>query len=185
MSDQQVIDEILLGNQSMFRLLVEKYQSMVFTTAMGFVHSKEDAEDLTQDIFVKAWESLSTFKGDAVFSTWLYRITINSCINHIEKKKRNIFLELAEEWMNKLFNSESTVKDSQQQMEETEQDVVIRRAIDSLPVNQRTVFVLSAYDELSQKEIAVIMQRTEGAVEQLLQRAKTNLRKKLAHSVGN
>jgi len=185
MSDQQVIDEVLLGNQSMFRLLVEKYQSMVFTTAMGFVHSKEDAEDLTQDIFVKAWEALSTYKGDAVFSTWLYRITINRCINHVEKNKRNIFLELAEEWMNKLFNTESTTKDSQQQMEEAEQDVAIRRAIDSLPVNQRTVFVLSAYDELPQKEIAVIMQRTEGAVEQLLQRAKTNLRKKLAHSVGN
>jgi len=103
----------------------------------------------------------------------------------VEKNKRNIFLELAEEWMNKLFNTESTTKDSQQQMEEAEQDVAIRRAIDSLPVNQRTVFVLSAYDELPQKQIAVIMQRTEGAVEQLLQRAKTNLRKKLAHSVGN
>lgn len=184
MSDQQIIEEILKGNQTMFRLLVEKYQKMVFVTAIGFVHGKEDAEDLTQEIFVKVWESLSSFKGDSEFSTWLYRIAVNNSINSAQKKQRNHFIELAEEWIQSFFHLESGDKDSQQLLEANETDAAIQKAIDSLPISQRTAFLLSTYDDLSQKQVAAVMQRTEGAVEQLLQRAKTNLQKKLGSSVG-
>jgi len=184
MSDQQIIEEILKGNQTMYRLLVEKYQKMVFVTAIGFVHGKEDAEDLTQEIFLKAWESLSSFKGDSEFSTWLYRIAVNSCINSAQKKQRNHFIELAEEWIQSFFHLESGDKDSQQLLEANETDAAIQKAIDSLPISQRTAFLLSTFDDLSQKQIADVMQRTEGAVEQLLQRAKTNLQKKLGSPVG-
>jgi len=184
MSDQQIIEEILKGNQTMFRLLVEKYQKMVFVTAIGFVHNKEDAEDLTQEIFVKVWESLSSFKGDSEFSTWLYRIAVNSSINSVQKKQQNHFIELAEEWIQSFFHVESGEKDSQQLLEANETDAAIQKAIDSLPVSQRTAFLLSTYDDLSQKQIADVMQRSEGAVEQLLQRAKTNLQIKLGSRVG-
>jgi len=184
MSDQQIIEEIQKGNQAMFRLLVDKYQKMVFVTAIGFLHCKEDAEDLTQEIFLKVWASLSSFKGDSEFSTWLYRIAVNSCINTAQKKQRNRFVELAEEWLQRIFPIESGEKDSQQLMEANESDAAIQKAIDSLPISQRTAFLLSVYDELSQKEIARVMQRTEGSVEQLLQRAKTNLQKKLGSPVG-
>lgn len=184
MSDQKIIEEILKGNQTMFRLLVEKYQKMVFVTAIGFVHSKEDAEDLTQEIFVKAWESLSSFKGDSEFSTWLYRIAVNSCINSAQKKQWTHFIELAEEWIQNFFHIESGDKDSQQLLEANETDAAIQKAIDSLPISQRTAFLLSTFDDLSQKQIADVMQRTEGAVEQLLQRAKTNLQRKLGSPVG-
>ncbi|MDD4637906.1 MAG: RNA polymerase sigma factor [Bacteroidales bacterium] len=184
MSDQQIIEEIQKGNQAMFRLLVDKYQRMVFVTVIGFLHSKEDAEDLTQEIFVKVWASLPSFKGDAEFSTWLYRIVVNNCINTAQKKQRNRFVELAEEWIQSVFHVESGEKDSQQLLEANETDAAIQKAIDSLPINQRTAFLLSVYDELSQKEIANVMNRSEGAVEQLLQRAKANLQKKLGSPVG-
>lgn len=184
MSDQQIIEEIQKGNQAMFRLLVDKYQKMVFVTAIGFLHCKEDAEDLTQEIFLKVWASLSSFKGDSEFSTWLYRIAVNSCINTAQKKQRNRFVELAEEWLQRIFPIESGEKDSQQLIEANETDAAIQKAIDSLPINQRTAFLLSVYDELSQKEIARVMNRTEGSVEQLIQRAKTNLQKKLGSPVG-
>jgi RNA polymerase sigma-70 factor (ECF subfamily) len=184
MPEQQIIQEILEGNNSKFKLLVEKYQNMVFRTTIGFVHNKEDAEDLTQDVFIRAFQSLKTFNGDAEFSTWLYRITVNTSINHLNKTKNRGLLHFAEVIFQNIFNRASEDKNPQQQMEQTERDKTIRKAIDALPEKQRTAFVLSKYDDLTQKEIAVIMQSTEGSVEQLLQRAKSSLKKKLSPVVG-
>ncbi len=184
MSEEKIIQEILEGNISKFKLLVEKYQDLVFRTSMGFVHNKEDAEDLTQDVFTRAFLSLKTFNGDAEFSTWLYRITVNTSINHLNRIKNRGLLHLAEEILQNLFNRASDDKNPQQQLEQSERDNAIRKAIDALPEKQRTAFVLSKYDDLTQKEIAAIMQSSEGSVEQLLQRAKSNLQKKLSPIVG-
>ena len=76
MSEQQLIKEILSGNTNAFKILVDRHQGMVFRTAMGFVHSKEDAEDITQEVFIQAFRSLSAFQEKSEFSTWLYRITV-------------------------------------------------------------------------------------------------------------
>lgn len=184
MTEQQIIQEILEGNSSKFKIFVEKYQNMVFHTTMGFVHNKEDAEDLTQDVFIRAFQSLKTFNGEAEFSTWLYRITVNTSINHLNKINNKGLLHFAEDILQNLFNKSSDDKNPQQQLEQTERDEAIRKAIDALPEKQRIAFVLSKYDDLTQKEIAAIMQSTEGSVEQLLQRAKTNLQKKLSSIVG-
>lgn len=184
MTEQQIIQEILEGNGSKFNLLVEKYQNMVFRTSMGFVHNKEDAEDLTQDVFIRAFQLLKTFKGDAEFSTWLYRITVNTSINHLNKTKNRGLLHFAEDILQHLFNRASEDKNAQQQLEQNERDGAIRKAIDALPEKQRTAFVLSKYDDLTQKEIAAIMQSSEGSVEQLLQRAKSSLQKKISPIVG-
>jgi len=184
MSEQQIIQAILNGDNSKFELLVEKYQTMVFRTALGFVHSKEDAEDLTQDVFISVFQSIRSFQGNSEFSTWLYRITVNTSINHLNRNKRKAFLQIAGDLLQNIFNKESGDNNPHQELEQTEQNRAIQKAIDSLPEKQRTAFVLSKYDDLTQKEIAAIMQSTEGSVEQLLQRAKTNLQKKLKPVVG-
>ena len=184
MSEQEIIQAIVSGDQSKFEWLVQKYQTMVFRTAMGFVHSKEDAEDLTQDVFVSAFQSLASFQGNSEFSTWLYRITVNTAINQLNRNKHRAFLQITGDLLHNLFNKESGERNPHQQLEQTELDATIRKAIDSLPEKQRTTFVLSKYDDLPQKEIAAIMQCSEGSVEQLLQRAKTNLQKKLSTLVG-
>lgn len=110
MTDQDIITEILLGNRFLFSKLIDKYQRMVFTLAMGFVHQKENAEDLTQDIFIKVWIALPNYKGDAIFSTWLYRIAVNYCINFVEKNKRNRFIVLAEELIGQCLIRLLTIK---------------------------------------------------------------------------
>lgn len=184
MTEQQIIQAILSGDHSKFEWLVEKYQAMVFRTAMGFVHNKEDAEDLTQDVFIRVFQAFKTFNGDAEFSTWLYRITVNTSINHLNKIKNKGLLHFAEDILQQLFNKASEDQNPQQQLEQTERDKAIRKAIDALPEKQRTAFILSKYDDLTQKEIAAIMQSTEGSVEQLLQRAKSRLQKKLSPIVG-
>ncbi len=175
MSDSKLIQDILAGNNNAFRELIEKYQDRVFRTAMGFVHSKEDAEDITQEVFINVFQSLHKFKGDSEFSTWIYRITVNNSLNFINRNKKNWFLQSIDEIFNKSDDNNTPLED----LEMKERDERIKKAIDSLPESQRTAFVLSKYEELSQREIAQIMKRTEGAIEQLLQRAKNNLQKKL------
>ena len=185
MTELNHIDKIKAGNQASFRWLVDTYQHMVFVTAIGFVYVKEDAEDLTQDVFVKVFDSIQQFSGDSQFSTWLYRITVNTCINFINKKKRSDLLLRTTDFFLDLVNLSTDSKNPEQELVETEMSETIRKAIDSLSNKQKTAFVLSKYDELSQKEIAEIMNISEGAVEQHLQRAKKNLQKKLGTLVGN
>lgn len=188
MDDKDIIALILKGDREKYRLLVEKYQQMVFRTCLGFVHNKEDADDLTQDVFIRAYQSLSGFKGNSAFSTWLYRIAVNASLNRIRKKSPlNILFR-------KPGRTSANIKEEeffyQLKDENNPEEILIReehikwvhRALESLPEKQRTAIVLSKYDELPQKEIAEIMKISEGAVEALLQRAKRNLRLKLGAS---
>ncbi len=183
-TESQIITEIVQGNRNRYAELVAKYQGMVFRTAMGFVHSKDDADDLTQETFIRAWEALHTFKFDSAFSTWLYRIAVNSCLNHTARLRRRNLLVTAGDALRQLFMFEDPQRDPHGLLEDEQRDRAVREAIGLLPEKQRTAFVLSKYDDLTQKEIAAIMHTTEGAVEQLLQRAKSALRKKLNPIVG-
>ncbi|MBN2272891.1 MAG: RNA polymerase sigma factor [Bacteroidales bacterium] len=184
MTDSEIIKLILQGDREKYRVLVDRYQSLIFRTCMGFVHNKEDADDLTQDVFIQVFRSLSRFKGEAAFSTWIYRIAVNASLNRIRKSKGYSLLKRIG-----LTSGESNVPDPSLLIPEDEdpESVLIREehhawlqnALDSLPEKQRTALVLSKYDELPQKDIAAILNTTEGAVEALIQRAKANLRKKL------
>lgn len=187
MTDSEIIGLILQGDRDKFRILVEKYQQMVFHTCMGFVHNRDDADDLTQDVLIQAYQSLQAFKGAASFSTWIYRIAINASLNKVRKSTGNHILQR----LDILFGAGKEKEIALPLLDaENPENILIRqehkdwvkKALDSLPEKQRTAIVLSNYDDLSQKEIAEIMDTTEGAVEALIQRAKSNLRKKLTSS---
>ncbi|MDX9948771.1 MAG: sigma-70 family RNA polymerase sigma factor [Bacteroidales bacterium] len=189
MTESGIIRDILEGDREKFRLLVEKYQPLVFRTCIGFVHDKDDADDLTQEVFIQAYQSLSRFRGNSAFSTWLYRIAVNASLNSVRRSSKNFIVQR----FNSLFGSEKTsdIPFSQADADDPENILIrkehvvrVQKAIDSLPENQRTAIILSKYDDLSQKEIAAIMNITEGAVESLLQRAKQNLREKLSAGRG-
>lgn len=185
MTDKEIIGQILQGDRNRYKILVERYQPVVFRTCMGFLHNREDADDLTQDIFIQTYQTLPAFKGDASFSTWIYRITVNASLNKLRKSSKNKFLQRLEN----VFGSEKskeynlTVSDAENPealIIQAERNEWVERALNSLPEKQRTAIVLSKYDDLSQHEIAVIMETNEGAVEALIQRAKANLREKLS-----
>ncbi|MGE5520900.1 MAG: RNA polymerase sigma factor [Candidatus Dadabacteria bacterium] len=180
MQDFELIDSIVEGNQKDFELLIKKYDSNVFRVAIGLLHNKEDAEELTQDVFLKVYHSLSTFNKKSAFTTWLYRLTINSALNSLRKKKRkHLWTGLYE-----IFQISSPEQSALNKMINRSKDTMIRQAIDNLPYKQRLAFVLTKYEELPQREVAAIMELTEGAIEQLVLRAKNNLRKKLAPAIG-
>jgi RNA polymerase sigma-70 factor, ECF subfamily len=185
MTDSEIIIKVLHGDRNSFGILVEKYQSLVFRTCMGFLHDKDDCDDLTQEIFIQAYLSLKSFKGESAFSTWLYRIAVNASLNKVRRNSGNPILN----HLDSLFGSgkEKEISLPASDLENPESILIrqehskwLQNALDSLPENQRTAIVLSKYDDLPQKEIADIMQTTEGAVEALLQRAKANLRLKLS-----
>jgi RNA polymerase sigma-70 factor (ECF subfamily) len=172
------------GDQNAFRTLVDTYQQQVFNTAISLVQDHSLAEEVCQDVFVAVYKSILSFNEKSALSTWIYRITVNKSLDylraHNRRKKAGIF--------NMLFNgSGAPVQDKVDfvhpgiKMEQKENARYLFAAIETLPDNQKTVFILAHIEELPQKEIAEIMDLSLKAVESLLQRAKGNLRKKLSH----
>lgn len=185
MQSDTTIERILNGERDLYAEIIRAHQDMVFRTCIGFTHNSEDAEDLTQEVFISVYQQLNRFKGDSKISTWLYRIAVNASLNHVRNtKKRNIFQRIESIFIKGKHDEHQTYGHASENPEHlliaSQENAAIKDAIDSLPQNQRVAFTLSKYDELSQSEIAAIMSLSEGAVEQLLQRAKVSLRKKLA-----
>jgi len=185
MTDNDIIAQIVQGDRNMYRKLVDKYQPMVFRTCMGFLHNKDDSDDLTQDVFIQAYQTLPGFKGDATFSTWIYRIAVNASLNKTRKSSKSLLIQRFEMSFGGSKNKEYSFPIPDTENPENililnEHREWVKKALESLPENQRTAIVLSKYDDLSQKQIAEIMKTSEGAVEALMQRAKANLRKKLS-----
>lgn len=112
MSEGQLIEKILSDDKEAFRLLMERYQQQVFRVAIGFVHSRQDAEDITQEVFIRVYRSLSSFKEKSLFSTWLYRITLNTSINYLNKNKRRNLLTNAGNSLMSLLNKSNEEKDA-------------------------------------------------------------------------
>jgi RNA polymerase sigma-70 factor (ECF subfamily) len=172
MTDPEIIQSVLKGNKNDFRILVEEYHRIVFRIAIGFVHDKEEAEDITQEVFIRAWQSLGKFRGSSSFSTWLHRIAVNACLNYTRKKSGLPVLKR----ISLFFNPEAEIQTVILPNTENPEEIIIReehsqwlqKTLDSLPERQRTAIILSKYDDLSQKEIAAIMNLTEGWQQALL-----------------
>ncbi|MFZ4547846.1 MAG: RNA polymerase sigma factor [Bacteroidales bacterium] len=183
MTDQELITGILNHDKSVIQFLVNKYHKQVIKTAFHFVHDMDDAEDIAQDVCVEILESLSQFKKTSSLSTWIYKVTVNKSLNFIRKNKRKQLVGQFESFFFKRENnggntiSEPSSVDNP--YENTEKKQILDKAINSLPENQKTAFILSKYEELSYKEITEIMSLSLPSVESLLQRAKQNLQKKL------
>ncbi|MHC1780686.1 MAG: RNA polymerase sigma factor [Bacteroidales bacterium] len=181
MNEERIIEYVLNGETEMFRLLVERYHERVFILSRGFVHSREDAEDVTQDTFLKAYISLGDFSGRSEFSTWLFRICINTSLSQVKKKNKRFFLVEYSEKLKSFLEQFSHDKSETPYsiLSEKERREIIYKEIDKLTEKQKIAFVLSRLEELSQKEIAKIMMISEHAVESLIQRANKQLKNKL------
>lgn len=187
-TDNEILKKIAGGDKNQYRVLVERYQQVIFRTCFGFVHNRDDADDLVQEVFIQAYKAIPGFRHESSFSTWLYRIAVNASLNHVRSNSKNFILRRIDDYFGsgKRDTGELNVideEDPESMLIRDEQRAWIKKALDSLPDNQRTAIVLSKYDDLSQKEIAAIMDTSEGAVEALIQRAKANLRKRLSSAI--
>lgn len=182
MNDQELIIAITAGDQKAFRLLVDTYKKSVYNTVLGFLQNIENAEEVTQDVFVKVYETIGSFKNESKLSTWIYRITVNHALDLIRKTKRKKRFGIITSLFgndNEVLHQPANFEHPGVVLENKEKAAILFRAIDSLPDKQKTAFLLQKIEQCSQQKIAEIMQLNEGAVESLLSRAKTNLKKQL------
>jgi RNA polymerase sigma-70 factor, ECF subfamily len=171
--EQQLINEAKSGSREAFRCLVERYMKQAYTIAYGFVNDHHGAEEIAQDAFVRVYESLSSFRGDAAFSTWLFRIVTNLSLNRVTQMKRRREERLDgkhEDMIN------ATGFDVPQDV-----DVAghIERALHELPTLQRAVVMLRHLNGMSTREVSHILHCSEGTVKTHLFRGLEKMRKKL------
>jgi RNA polymerase sigma-70 factor (ECF subfamily) len=170
----KILESIINGNKEAFQQLYELFCDKVYNTALSYVHNEQDAEEVTQVVFTNIYRSASKFKGNSAVGTWVYRITVNTSLNFIKKKNRFAFIRFGQ-----LNNETPDFEHPGILLENKENAKALFKVIDTLPDNQKTAFILSYVEELPRQEVADIMETSLKAVESLLQRAKSNLRKKL------
>ena len=182
MDEHELVGLLKQKDRQAFKLVVEKWQDMVFNTSLSIVQNFEDAEDLSQEVFIKVFESISSFKEDAKFSTWLYRITVSRCLDHLrskKSKKRFAFLKSLYGDDNRTIVDPPDFFHPGVKMENKENAARLFKALDHLPDTQKVAFVLNKIEGLRYDEVAEVLELSSSAVDGLLQRAKKNLQSEL------
>lgn len=172
--DQELVVRCRNGDREAFATLVRKYQSKVLTLATRILDSRSEAEDIAQDIFVKIFQSLHDFRGASRFSTWLYRIAVNHCLNHLRRRTRQqqtLVMTDAAEW-----TQESQASNPYRTLEQKERWVLVQAKLQELSLEHRTIILLRDFEGLSYDEIADVLQLESGTVKSRLHRARMELK---------
>ncbi len=157
------------GQSNAFSYIVEKYQDIVFSIALKVLRNRDDAEEMAQESFIKAYKSIHTFKGNAKFSTWLYRITYNTCISEIRKRK-----------MHFSSTEEIEIRDETQEINldgipEENRAKAIKEAMNQLPEDEYTLILLYYFEEQSVEQISKVTGLSESNTKVKLFRARKKL----------
>jgi RNA polymerase sigma-70 factor (ECF subfamily) len=174
LDDTVFLDKLLEGDRSAFNELIKLYAERVINTCYRFLLDKDDAEDISQEVFIEIFQSLKTFRGDAKLSTWIYRIAVTKSLDEIKKRNRKkritafgkmMHLDEVADWISGGPMPDKAIHEKEKMKE-------VMQALNTLPDNQRVAFILSKIDGYSNKEIAEIMKTTIFAIESLVSRAK-------------
>ncbi len=153
-NDQVYINKILDGDTNAFTLLVDRYKDLVFTLALRMVKNKEEAEEVSQDTFIKVYKSLTKFKGDSKFSTWIYRVAYNTCLDRLKKNKRQQRTVTIDEYTE---HQVKTLDNALDKIEEQEKQQAIKNCLELLPSEDSFILTLYYFEELSLDEISKII----------------------------
>lgn len=179
--DRELMNRIVQKDEKAFRQLFERYQNRIFNLAYRYTGSFHDAEEITQDVFLKVYKSAHNFRHGSGLGTWLYRITINTAMNF--KRKKRIATEsldqITEPGQNREEPAAATAYNPEEIYKRKKREESIRAALDYLPSNQRAAFVLAKYEGLTYLEISKVLSVSVAAVESLIYRARQSLVVKL------
>jgi RNA polymerase sigma factor (sigma-70 family) len=177
LTDKEIIKRVLAGDQAAFALLVQRFQSYVFTLVLRFTDNREDAEEISQDVFVKAYRSLADFRGDAKFSTWLYTIVRTSCITFLRKKR----LETTS-----LDNERTSIQVESREsgftanaIEQKSKHAMVNAAIRMLSPDDTQILTLFYKGEQTLEEIGRVMRLDPNTIKVKLHRARNRLKEKM------
>ncbi|MFZ5645449.1 MAG: RNA polymerase sigma factor [Bacillota bacterium] len=179
--DEHLVKRSREGDADAFDELVKKYQSKVFTVAYRFMGNHADANDLAQDAFIRAYQALSSFRGDSSFATWLYRITSNVCRDEIRKQNRYKKVSLDEMMTQPGGGPNLTAADltPEESLDRVELRDTVQRHLNSLSSEHRLILVMRDIQGLSYEEIASSLDCTLGTVKSRLNRARQTLKKRI------
>jgi|SRR3989339_1067951 len=177
-NDENLIVATANGDESAFEELVEKYKLIVFNIIYQYLCNNSETEDVAQEVFIKVWKHAGTFNPKYKFSTWIYRITVNTCLNY-KKSNKTLTKHYSLDDIEESGNTDTPEKLSNDTPETKERNEIISEALLTLPSNQKMALILSQFERRSYKEIAEIMEISVSAVESLIFRAKSNMKKQL------
>ena len=177
MKDEDIIRLILKGDSELYAEIIDRYSGKVYSTAYSYTHHQEEAKDLVQEILIKTYNSLNGFKADARFSTWLYRIAVNSCIDWSRKKKSKVLMTAMSYEDTNIFEMISSDTESPEELFLQQENMeTVRNAVDDLPEIYKTVLILYYFEELQVQEICNILDIPRKTIETRLYRAKKILK---------
>jgi RNA polymerase sigma factor (sigma-70 family) len=176
-TDTEIIERTLAGDTRVFGELVKRYQSLVFSITTRYAPNREDAEEIAQDAFIKAFKSLKDFRGESKFSTWLYTITTTSCLSFLRKKKLDIHSLDNEKVFAVVENQDSGMNANQ--LENKSRLSMVNDAIKLLSADDATILTLFYKGEQSLEEIAAVLAIEANAVKVRLHRARGRLKEKM------
>ena len=182
--DDELIRRITQKDHAAFKELVERYQAMVYSVGLNLLHNHQQAEDISQEVFLQIFRSAVKFRYESKVSSWLYRIAINRSLNLIRHNRRSRWLQSLSSLGAEEDKRRSSLSDPQAippdlAFEDRERWEFLQKAIDALPIKQRVPFILHKFEGFSSREIAKVIKIPLTAVEARIRRAKVNLKNKL------
>jgi RNA polymerase sigma-70 factor, ECF subfamily len=186
--EKELIESIKAGDKNAFEILFNRYKDLVYSVCCRFIEDKDDANDISQDIFIKLYHSLGSFQYNSKFSTWIYKICVNHCLNILRKKKRNRILSL--DYILEKFGWEMTPEfedkstNPEKNFEKNEELEIFQKALRDLPEKQKAALILNKFDGLKNSEISKIMDCPLSTVDSLIFRAKKNISEKIIQYSG-
>lgn len=172
LDDAGLVAEAAAGNREAFDEIVGRHRRAIYQVCYRFVNNHEDASDLAQDAFVRAWKGLRNFKGQSALSTWLYRIAVNVCLNRVSMKSAVTEpIESTERF------EDVRIEGAQHAMIREERAAAVRKAIGNLPEKQRATLIMRTYHDMSHQQIADVLGSSVGAVKANFFHALANLKK--------
>jgi RNA polymerase sigma-70 factor (ECF subfamily) len=181
--DEEIIKKLQSGDADSFAWLVEEYKNKILNTCYRFLYNREDAEDVSQEVFIEVFHSIGTFRQEAELSTWIYRIVVTKSLNFVRKKNRKKRVSEIRNFLGR-DNGYGEAKALEahapgHELEQEERLKIMQDMINSLPEKQSIAITLSKCEGFGNREIAKVMGITLPAVDALIHRAKANLRKQL------
>lgn len=178
-SDRELIDQTLGGDQAGFALLVSKYQKRIFRMALAIVRNESDADSITQDTFVTAYVKLANFEGRSEFETWLTRIAINKCRDHLRARRWNLVPIGSSDDDSPSVDVADDRPDAERAIMSSQIGKAIDLAVEGLSAQQKVIFRLRHFEEMPLEEIATLLELAPGTVRAHLFRAVHKVRKEL------
>jgi RNA polymerase sigma-70 factor (ECF subfamily) len=178
LDDQQLVTASKRGDQDAFAQLVQRYQRRIFNLVYRMLQQYEEASEITQETFLAAWQGLPSFRGEARFATWLYRIAYNCALKQLETRKRDRALQVALQ-AEQALESEDNFARASAQIDEHEQQAFVQEHLSHLPAKYRIVLILRHLQDMTYEEMAEILTMPVGTIKTHLFRARNLLKERL------